>query len=199
MRITSARFVTSLAALRPFPGRGLPEIALVGKSNVGKSSLINRLTNNSKLAKTSSEPGKTRLINLYRINDSFFFTDLPGYGFARAPKEEKARWARMIEGYLAGSEQLRHAFLLVDIRHDPTDDDRMMAEYLRHYGIPFTVIATKADKLSGAKRGAALMAVCRGTGAQPWEVVPFSSLSGMGVDKVLGRVQEVLSPAPEEP
>ena len=193
MRITSACFVTSLDAIRPFPGRGLPEIALVGKSNVGKSSLINRLTNHSKLAKTSAEPGKTRLINLYRINDSFFLTDLPGYGFAKAPKEEKARWARMIEGYLAGSEQLRHAFLLVDIRHDPSDDDRMMADYLRHYGIPFTVIATKADKISGAKRGPALMAVGRGTGAQPWEVIPFSALNGQGGDKILSRIQEILA------
>ena len=195
MRITSARFVTSLDAFKSFPGRGLPEIALVGKSNVGKSSLINRLTNNSKLAKTSAEPGKTRLINLYRINDAFFLTDLPGYGFARAPKEEKARWARMIEGYLSGSDTLRHAFLLVDIRHDPSDDDRMMADYLRHYSIPFTVVATKADKISGAKRGAALMSVGRGTGAQPWDVLPFSSLNGFGGDKLLSRIQAVLSPA----
>lgn len=185
MILKTSRFITSLDVLKPFEGQGLPEIAMVGKSNVGKSSLINRLTNNSKLARTSSAPGKTRLINMYLLNEAFFFADLPGYGFAKAPKDERKNWASMIEGYLAGSENLRHAMLLVDIRHDPTADDVMMAGYLRHYNIPFTVIATKADKISGAKRGAAVMAISRALQAQPWEILPFSALSGAGGEAIL--------------
>ena len=198
MKIRSGRFVTSLDFLKPFPGKGLPEIALVGKSNVGKSSLINRLTGNSKLARTSSEPGKTRLINLYLINEEFFFTDLPGYGFAKAPREEKAKWGRMIEGYLSGSTELRFALMLVDIRHNPTQEDLMMVSYLRHYQIPFIVVATKADKVSGAKRGPAVMAICRTLQVQPWEVYPFSSENSFGMDKLVARIGQVLGEAPEE-
>ena len=132
MTISKSRFVQSLSAFGSFPGQGLPEIAMAGKSNVGKSSLINSLTNHSKLARTSSEPGKTRLVNLYLINESFFLVDLPGYGFAKAPKQEKQRWAEMIEGYLKSSTNLRRVFQLVDIRHEPTADDQLMVDYLRH-------------------------------------------------------------------
>ena len=192
MKIRSGRFVTSLDQLKSFPGRGLPEIALVGKSNVGKSSMINRLAGNSKLARTSSEPGKTRLINMYLINEEFFFADLPGYGFAKAPRDEKAKWGRMIEGYLSGSNQLKFALQLVDIRHNPTADDVMMVNYLRHYNIPFIVVATKADKVSGAKRGPAIMTICRGLQVQPWQVYPFSSENGFGMDKLVTRIGQAL-------
>lgn len=192
MKIRTGRFVTSLDSLKSFPGRGLPEIALVGKSNVGKSSMINRLAGNSKLARTSSEPGKTRLINMYMINEEFFFADLPGYGFAKAPRDEKAKWGRMIEGYLSGSSQLKFALQLVDIRHNPTADDVMMVNYLRHYDIPFIVVATKADKVSGAKRGPAIMTICRGLQVQPWQVYPFSSENGFGMDKLVTRIGQAL-------
>lgn len=192
MKIRSGRFVTSLDSLKPFPGRGLPEIALVGKSNVGKSSMINRLAGNSKLARTSSEPGKTRLINIYSINEEFFFVDLPGYGFAKAPRDEKAKWGRMIEGYLSGSEQLGFALMLVDIRHNPTQEDVMMVSYLRHYEIPFIVVATKADKVSGAKRAPAVLAICRALQVQPWEVYPFSSENSFGMDKLVARIGQAL-------
>ena len=131
MTIKKACFVQSLSAFTAFKGQGLPEIAMVGKSNVGKSSLINNLTRNSKLARTSSEPGKTRLVNLYLINEGFFLVDLPGYGFAKAPKQERQKWAEMIEGYLRGSTNLKRVFQLVDIRHAPTEDDQLMVEYLR--------------------------------------------------------------------
>lgn len=196
MKIRSGRFVTSLDALKPFPGRGLPEIAMVGKSNVGKSSLINRLTGNGKLARTSSEPGKTRLINLYLINEKFFFADLPGYGFAKAPQAEKAKWGRMIEGYLSENEHLCFALMLVDIRHNPTQDDQMMVAYLRHYEIPFVVAATKADKISGAKRGPAVMAICRALQVQPWEVYPCSAVNSFGIDKLVSRIAQALSGDP---
>ena len=133
MIVKKSKFVKSLCAFGDFPGQGMPEIAMVGKSNVGKSSLINNMTGNSKLARTSSEPGKTRLVNLYLINEAFFLVDLPGYGFARAPKQEKQKWADMIEGYLRNSRNLKRVFQLVDIRHAPTGDDQLMVEYLRHY------------------------------------------------------------------
>lgn len=195
--IRRARFVTSLDGLRPFEGQGLPEVALAGKSNVGKSSLINRVTGNGKLARTSSEPGKTRLINLYEINQQLLLTDLPGYGFARAPQEEKKKWGRMIEGFLSGSPNLKHVLQLVDIRHEPTQDDQTMVGYLRHYGLKFTVIATKADKLSRAAAGRNLQAICRALVVQPWEVIPFSAEDGTGRDRIL-ELLESLIPAPSE-
>lgn len=193
MIVKKAQFVQSLSAFKPFPGQGLPEIAMVGKSNVGKSSLINNLTRNGKLARTSSEPGKTRLVNLFLINESFFLVDLPGYGFARASKQEKDKWAGMIEGYLQKSEHLRRVFQLVDIRHAPTQDDQMMVEYLRHYEIPFTVIATKADKLSKAQRGRNIPVICRTLAVQPWEVLVHSSKDSTGRDAILDAIEADIS------
>ena len=193
MTIKKSKFVQSLSAFKSFPGQGLPEIAMVGKSNVGKSSLINSMTNNSKLARTSAEPGKTRLVNLYLINEAFFLVDLPGYGFARAPKQEKDKWAAMIEGYLQGSEHLKRVFQLVDIRHEPTEDDQLMVEYLRHYDLPFTVVATKADKLSKAQRGKSIPAICRKLAVQPWEVMVYSSRDGTGKDKLLELIEAEVS------
>ena len=196
MRITKSTFVRSLSTFGAFPGQGLPEIAMAGKSNVGKSTLINSLTHNSKLARTSAEPGKTRLVNLYLINSAFFLVDLPGYGFARAPKQEKDKWAAMIEGYLRGSEHLKRVFMLVDIRHAPTEDDQLMVEYLRHYDIPFSVIATKADKLSKAQRARSVPVICRTLGVQPWEVI-VASRDGTGHEKILEMIEAEL-PAPAE-
>lgn len=193
MTIKRAEFVTSLSRLTAFTGQGKPEIALAGKSNVGKSSLINSLTMRSKLARTSSEPGKTRLINFYGINEEMFLVDLPGYGFAKASKQEKDKWGAMIEGYLEGSQYLRHVFQLVDIRHDPTQDDQMMIEYLRHYDIPFTVVATKCDKISKAARGRSIPVICRKLAVQPWEVIPYSAEDGTGRDKMWEHIEAIIS------
>lgn len=195
MVIKNARFLTSLNELKPFEGQGLPEIALAGKSNVGKSSLINALANSKKLARTSSEPGKTRLINLYGVDERLILTDLPGYGFARAPQGERKTWAKMIEGYLAGSGHLRFVLQLVDIRHAPTQDDQMMVNYLRHYQLPFAVVATKADKLSRAAQGRSIPIVCRTLAVQPWEVIPFSAQTGQGREEVLRLFDRVLDQA----
>ncbi len=198
MIIKRAEFLLSQSKFGPFPKQGLPEIAMAGKSNVGKSSLINSLCRRSKLARTSSEPGKTRLVNYYIINETaddpgFLLVDLPGYGFAKAPKGEQQRWGEMIEGYLTGSKQLRHVFHLVDIRHEPTRDDQLMVEYLRHYDIPFSVIATKADKLSRAQRGRSIPLICRTLAVQPWEVLTYSSEDLTGRDALLEKIEAILT------
>lgn len=192
MIIKKAKFMLSQSKFGGFPQQGMPEIAMAGKSNVGKSSLINSLTRHSKLARTSSEPGKTRLINYYSINEEFLLVDLPGYGFARAPKSEQEKWSQMIEGYLTGSQQLKHVFHLVDIRHAPTKEDQMMTEYLRHYDIPFTVIATKADKLSKAQRSRSIPVICRTLVVQPWEIMTYSSEDLTGRDALLDKIDEIL-------
>lgn len=197
MTIKKSKFVQSMSTFTSFPGQGLPEIAMVGKSNVGKSSLINSLTRNSKLARTSSAPGKTRLVNLYLINEDMFLVDLPGYGFAKAPKQEKEKWSAMIEGYLCKSPNLKHVFQLVDIRHTPTQEDQMMVEYLRHYNIPFSVIATKADKLSKAQRGKNIPVICRTLAVQPWEILCYSSEDGTGRDQLLSKIEDEVLNAPE--
>ena len=192
MLIKKARFITSQDRFAPFEGQGMPEIAVVGKSNVGKSSLINRLTNNNKLARTSAEPGKTRLINLFNINEQFILTDLPGYGFAKVSMQEKRRWAGMIEGYLQNNANLRRVLLLVDMRHAPGDDDISMIEYIRHFKIPYTVVATKADKLSRNERSKNLPLIYRALAVQPWDVIPFSSEDGTGKDKLLEVLDTLL-------
>lgn len=197
MIIKKAKFLLSQSKFGGFPQQGMQEIAMAGKSNVGKSSLINSLTRNSKLARTSSAPGKTRLINYYMINDDFLLVDLPGYGFARAPKSEQEKWSQMIEGFLVGSENLKHVFHLVDIRHEPTREDQMMTEYLRHYDIPFTVIATKADKLSKAQRSRSIPVICRKLAVQPWEILSYSSEDLTGRDALLEKIDQILHPQEE--
>lgn len=199
MEIKTADFVTSMADYGDFAGRGLPQIAVAGKSNVGKSSLINCLCRRSKLARTSSTPGKTRLINVFLLNgeEGFHLIDLPGYGFARVDKQEKARWGQMMQDYFARAQELRHVFCLVDIRHEPTEDDRQMNLFLRQTGIPFTVIATKADKISRGARQKQLAPICRALLVQPWEIICFSSEDRTGREALLARIEEVL--AAEEP
>ncbi len=146
MKIKKAEFITSVASENKFYKTNKPIIAIAGKSNVGKSTLINMLANNKKLAKTSVTPGRTRLINYFDFGE-FVLADLPGYGFAKVSKEEKKKWGRLLETFLE-KENIKLLISLVDIRHDPTEDDKMMINYLYHYRIPFVVIATKADKLS---------------------------------------------------
>lgn len=197
MIIKKSEFVTSLEKLRPFPGKGLCEVAMAGKSNVGKSSMINCLAGKGKLARTSGEPGKTRLINFYRFNDEFLLVDLPGYGFAKVSKAEKERWAGMIEGYLEQSDTLLHVLHLVDIRHKPTENDIMMADYLRRIARPFTVVATKADKLSKAQRFRMIPEICRALTVQPWEVIMFSAQDGTGREALLAHIEKIVRKDPQ--
>ena len=192
MEIKKAEFITSLAEYGPFPGKGLSQIAVAGKSNVGKSTLINKLCRRNKLARTSATPGKTRLINIFLLNDSFHLVDLPGYGFAKVDKKEKARWGKMMQDYFTGAEELRHVLCLVDIRHDPTEDDVTMNRFLRDMQIPFTVVATKADKISRGARSKYLAPICRALLVQPWEIICFSGEDGTGREELLSRMEEVL-------
>ena len=149
IKIKNSDFVISAVKKEQYPITGLPEIAFVGRSNVGKSSIINALTNRKKLAKVSQTPGKTRLINFFIINgDEFYLVDLPGYGYAKVSKTEKARWGKTIETYLNGRQELKRVVLLVDSRHKPTADDIQMHEWIKFYGYDEVVIATKSDKLS---------------------------------------------------
>lgn len=171
MEIKTAEFVTSLDQYSEKPPITLPQLAVVGKSNVGKSSLINSLCNRRKLCKTSATPGKTRLINVFLINGSFHLVDLPGYGFAKVDKKEKMRWGAMMDDYFQQSTHLRHVLHLVDIRHEPTQDDIAMNQYFRQMGIPFTVIATKADKISRGARMKQIAPICRALLVQPWEIL----------------------------
>ena len=150
MKIRSAEFILSASSPWQFPAPTLPEIAFAGRSNVGKSTLINSLLNRKKLVKTSSTPGKTQLINFFKINDAFHFVDLPGYGFAKVPENVRQQWQRLIEAYLQERECLRNVVLIVDSRHGPTAQDRQLKEWLDYYERPVLIVASKIDKL---KRG----------------------------------------------
>ena len=197
MEIKSAAFLTSMSAYQT-PAPELPQIAIAGKSNVGKSSLINCLCNRKALAKTSATPGKTRLINLFLLNDAFHLVDLPGYGFARVDKQKKLRWGEMMENYVRETKALRLTLHLVDIRHEPTQDDLQMNAFLRGMQLPFLVIATKADKISRGARMKYLAPICRGLQVQPWQVICASSETKDGRDKILDAIEQALAPAEAE-
>ena len=191
MQVKRADFITSMKDYGEFATKGCPEVAFAGKSNVGKSSMINKLTNRGKLARTSATPGKTRLINVFQINQEINFIDLPGYGFAKVSKAEKESWGKMMQNYFATTEDLCHVFHLVDIRHEPTSEDREMNLFLRQAGIPFTVIATKADKISRGARMKHIAPICRALAVQPWQVIPFSAEDGTGKDALLEMIERV--------
>ena len=191
--VKKAEFVTSIADEKSLKDFGIPEIAVAGKSNVGKSSFINFFTGRNKLARTSGDPGRTRLLNYFKINDEMMLVDLPGYGFARVSDKEKAKWAKLIDGYLTSSERLINVFLLLDIRHEAGEHDKMLANFLYHNNIPFTVIATKADKLSKSAQVKAKRLLANTIGVGEGDVILTSSLSGLGRDEVDSRVKMLLS------
>lgn len=189
MDIKKAVFVTSLAAYGAFPQKGLPQIAVAGKSNVGKSTLINGLCRQKGLAKTSGTPGKTRLINVFLLNDQLHLIDLPGYGYAKVGQKEKERWGEMMQRYFDTAGELKVMLQLVDIRHAPTQDDMNMIAFLRTKSLPFIVVATKADKLSKAQRTNALMLIARELQVQPWEIIVWSGETKEGRDKILQALE----------
>ena len=195
MNVTKAEFITSVASSDKFYKTDKPIIAVAGKSNVGKSSLINMLANRKKLAKTSVTPGRTRLINYFDFGE-FVLADLPGYGYAKVSKEEKKKWAKLLETFLA-QEKITLLISLVDIRHKPTEDDKMMINYLYHYQIPFVLVATKADKLGKTKIKPALKDITTELRVGIDDITASSSETGLGKDKILSLIETAINPIEE--
>ena len=192
MIIRKAEYKTSVVSLDKIIKDDVPEFAFVGRSNVGKSSLINFLTGRNGLAKASSTPGKTRMINYFDINDSFRFVDLPGYGFAKVGKSQFDVWESTLSQYLIESPSLVMIFLLLDIRHAPSLQDRQMLEYLLFHRLPFSIIATKADKLSKAAIGRQIEMLAKELKLRKEIFLPCSSITGLGKDKILDLIESKL-------
>lgn len=185
MKIKSAEMVISAVSPKQYPEAALPEIALVGRSNVGKSSTINSLLRRKNLARVSSSPGKTRTINFYLINQEFHLVDLPGYGYAKVSKTERASWGKIIETYLSSRSNLREVVLLVDIRHAPTEDDRLMYRWIKHYGYGTIVVATKADKISRNQYPKHFKVIREALEMAPEDrILPVSSLKKTGIKEL---------------
>lgn len=203
MKVNQAEFIISAVGPSQYPEDALPEIALAGRSNVGKSSLINCLISRKNLARTSSQPGKTQTLNYYKINQDLYFVDLPGYGYAKVSKTKREQWGKFIESYLMNRETLRLVMQLVDLRHPPSKDDQAMYEWLRHNDVPVIVVATKADKIPKS-RWPKHIKIVRETlgmdkGVQP---LMFSSELGLGKDELWGILEQAIAygePEPEEP
>jgi GTP-binding protein len=192
IKITNAKFITSAASKSQFIESEKPIIAVCGKSNVGKSSFINMLANQKKLARVSQEPGRTRLINYFDFG-AFVLADLPGYGYAKVSKTEKAKWAKMLDDFFAEKEKIAHVFSLCDIRHDPTEDDKAMVNFLYYHLIPFTVVATKADKLSKNKVQLSLNNIAAIYKCGEGDIIATSSQTRFGLDKVLEAIEKVIA------
>ncbi len=193
MLVRNAEFVKSATKPAHYPPADLPEIAFAGRSNVGKSSLINVLVNRRSLVRTSATPGRTQLINFFTVNGEFTLVDLPGYGFARVPLAVKKEWGPMIETYLASRENLRGVVLILDIRREPGAEDRQMLDWLRAYGIPPLLVVTKCDKVSKNERARQAAVIARSLGVTQEEVTFFSALSREGRDQLWARLGDLLA------
>ncbi|MEK3991372.1 MULTISPECIES: ribosome biogenesis GTP-binding protein YihA/YsxC [Robertmurraya] len=189
MKVTSSEIVISAVKPDQYPVEPIPEFALAGRSNVGKSSFINKMLNRKGLARISSKPGKTQTLNFYIVNEVLHFVDVPGYGYAKVSKKEREAWGKMLETYLTTREQLKAVLLIVDLRHPPTADDIMMYDFLKHYEIPCIVIATKADKISKTKRAQHLKITKEKLELHPHDtIIQFSSETGEGKDKAWATI-----------
>lgn len=194
MVIKSAELETVCGVTSKFPQNEGIEIAFAGKSNVGKSSLINGLLNRKALARTSSQPGKTQTINFYKINNAFYFVDLPGYGYAKVSASEKEKWGKMIEKYLHTSKQLVLVFLLIDIRHEPSANDKMMYDWIVHNGFRPVIIATKSDKIKRSQLQKNLKIIRTKLEMTGEDIIfPFSALNKQGRDEILNYIEELVS------
>lgn len=198
MIIRKAELETVCGITSTLPENLLPEFAFAGKSNVGKSSLINGLLNRRALARTSSQPGKTQTINFYNVNDDLYFVDLPGYGYAKVSVEVKAKWGKMIERYLKKSKMLKCIFLLIDIRHDPSANDKMMYDWIVSNGYKPVIIATKLDKLKRSQIQKHVKMVREGLGLEKEDVlIPFSVETKQGRDEIWALIESLQNPAPK--
>lgn len=194
MKIKTSEIVISAVGPKQYPEDLLPEIAMVGRSNVGKSSTINTLLNRRKLARVSQNPGKTRTINFYIINKEFYLVDLPGYGYAKVSKTERASWGRIMEQYLSTRTNLQEVMLLVDIRHEPTEDDKLMYEWIKHYGYGTIVVATKSDKISKTQQQKQFKVIREALQMEPEDkIVAISSLKKEGIDKLWGAIEDLFT------
>ena len=194
MVIKNAEFLTSVALGSTLPNSVAPEIAIAGKSNVGKSSFINFLVNQKSLAKTSSTPGRTRLVNFFSINKGeFYLVDLPGYGYAKVNDAEKEKWAQLIENYIQTSPMLKNVFLLVDCRLEPTDNDRLLIQFLYSINIGCTIVATKCDKLSKMQRNIMRKKIANGLAVGEENVYMTSASKKIGKDEILARIEQILN------
>ena len=192
--IRSLEFIGGMAtAVGWRPESSLPEIAFAGRSNVGKSSLLNRLIHRKKMARVSNTPGRTREVNFFRVNDAFILVDLPGYGYARVSKEKRAEWRPLIEGFIRSSQQLRGIVLLLDVRHDPTTDDRAMLDFLSEIGVPTVVVLTKIDKLTAKERAEHIFTIARDLALDAEQVIPFSAVTGEGRNDLAEAVESLLA------
>lgn len=199
MVIKNVSLETVIGVTSKVPQNSMPEIAFAGKSNVGKSSLINALMNRKSLARTSAQPGKTQTINFYNINDELYFVDLPGYGYAKVGREEKEKWGKMVERYLRQSKVLKAVFLLTDIRHDPSANDKLMYEWICSNGFEPVIIATKLDKIKRSQVQKHVKAVREGLGLKKDTiVVPFSAQSKQGRDEIYEIIDNMIWPHEEE-
>jgi GTP-binding protein len=196
MIVKSAEFITSAAKPDQYPPPGTPEIAFAGRSNVGKSTLINSLVNRQRLVKTSNTPGRTQLINFFAVNAAFHFVDLPGYGYARVPAAIQRQWGPMIEAYLSTRRDLKGLILLVDIRRTPAREEHDLIHWLNHHHLPFRVVATKADKLSRNQRVRPLRDLAAALGLATEDLIPFSAKTRLGRDLVWQAVTELLARLP---
>lgn len=194
MNVTHAELTKVAVNPEQYPQEGWPEFALAGRSNVGKSSFINRMMNRKSLARTSSKPGKTQTLNFYGINEKLFFVDVPGYGYAKVSKKEREAWGRMIEHYFEKREQLKAAIHIVDIRHEPTKDDQLMYDWFKYYDIPVIIVATKCDKIAKGKWQKHIKMVKDGLKVQqPDRIYAFSSETGYGKEDVWRAISEFIN------
>lgn len=199
MVIKNVSLETVCGVTSRIPDNPYSEVAFAGKSNVGKSSLINALMNRKSLARTSAQPGKTQTINFYNINNVMYLVDLPGYGYAKASKESQEKWGKMVENYLHVSRQLKAVFLLIDIRHDPSGNDRMMYEWMVYQGYAPIIIATKLDKIKRSQVTKQLKAVREGLSVQPGtQIIPFSAETKQGRDEIWELIDSLVLPEPVE-
>lgn len=192
MKIISAEFIKSIFDLRALPNSVLAEFVFVGRSNVGKSSLINAICGKKKLAKIGSVPGKTRQLNYFLINEKFYLVDLPGYGYAKVPEQIRAGWRKLVEDYISERQNVKLVFVLIDSRHEPTYLDELMVSWLEYYEIPFAIILTKSDKISSNKMQKQIYRASKIVNNEDLciDYIPFSTINGEGKNEVLKLIDE---------
>ncbi|NLI91968.1 MAG: YihA family ribosome biogenesis GTP-binding protein [Peptococcaceae bacterium] len=193
MILRKTEFMISAVKPEQYPEGNRPELAVSGRSNVGKSTLINKFVNRKNLAKVGNTPGKTQTINFFNMNDEWYLVDLPGYGYAKVPQQIRAQWGKMMQTYFRTRENLRGVIQLVDIRHKPTEDDRIMVNMLWENEIPALIVATKADKISKGQRPKYLKIIADTLDMQDWkEIIPFSSMDGTGLNELHEAIEHII-------